>query len=147
MSRTVLIVDDDPTLRLLVKATLQDEQLVLEEAATGAQALLLVHQLDPDLVILDVSLPDISGLQVCRRLRANPLTRHVPVLMLSAHGQPDDREQGLIAGADAYLSKPFSPLQLLQLCESFLRQGSVLGLPRRVEPQCLFTGEFNHVNP
>lgn len=145
MNQTVLIVDDDPTLRLLVKATLQDEQVTLVEAATGAQALNLVYQINPDLVILDVSLPDMSGLHVCRRLRANPVTRRLPVIMLSAHGQPNDREQGLAAGADAYLGKPFSPLQLLQLCDSFLRQESALGLSLRARPLSLFTGEFNHV--
>jgi DNA-binding response OmpR family regulator len=145
MHQTVLIVDDDPTLRLLVKATLQDEQLTLEEAATGEQALRLVYQINPDLVILDVSLPDMSGLHVCRRLRANPVTRRVPVIMLSAHGQPDDREQGLAAGADAYLGKPFSPLQLLQLCELYLRHESVLGLSTRARSPGLFSGDFSHV--
>jgi CheY-like chemotaxis protein len=146
MYQTVLIVDDDPTLRLLVRATLQDEQLALQEAETGAQALMLVHQLHPDLIILDVGLPDVSGLHVCRRLRANPVTRRLPVLMLSAHGHPDDLEQGLAAGADAYLGKPFSPLQLLQLCESFLRPESALGALNGARPSRLFNGGFNHVS-
>lgn len=146
MYQTVLIVDDDPTLRLLVRATLCSERLTLEEASTGGQALMLVHQLHPDLILLDVSLPDVSGLHVCRRLRANPVTRRAPIVILSAHSQPEEREQGLAAGADAYLSKPFSPLQLLQICAALLRRESALGPSGRVMPDPLFAGDQNHVH-
>ncbi|MBI3762220.1 MAG: response regulator [Chloroflexi bacterium] len=121
MTRTVLIADDDASLRLLVSTTLADDSLELLEAPDGQQALALARQRRPDLILLDVSMPGLTGLEVCRALKANLPTARVPVVMLTAQGQDSDRERGLAAGAAAYLTKPFSPLQLLHLVEGLLK--------------------------
>lgn len=121
MPHTILIADDDPSLRLLVTTTLADDSLVLLEARDGTQALELARQERPDLILLDVAMPGLTGLEVCRALKAAAATAQLPVVMLTAQGQENDRERGLQAGAAAYLTKPFSPLQLLRLVEDLLR--------------------------
>ncbi len=121
MTRTVLIADDDASMRLLVSTTLADDSLELLEAQDGLQALALARKKRPHLILLDVAMPGLTGLEVCRALRADPPTARVPVVMLTAQGQESDRERGLAAGATAYLTKPFSPLQLLQLVEDLLK--------------------------
>ena len=112
---TVLIVDDEPNIVELVRLTLEDEHVRVVEAAAGAAALARAQAEKPDLVLLDVGLPDMSGLDVCRRLRRDPgfvLTR---IVMLTAMAQREDVASGLAAGADHYLTKPFSPVRLLTL--------------------------------
>ena len=141
MIRTVLIADDDASMRLLVSTTLADDSLELLEAQDGLQALALARKKRPHLILLDVAMPGLTGLEVCRALRADPPTARVPVVMLTAQGQESDRERGLAAGATAYLTKPFSPLQLLQLVEDLLKyevrtaasKGVQLNVPTEVE--------------
>jgi DNA-binding response OmpR family regulator len=109
-----LVVDDDLDIRELVGLVALRAGCEVIEAATGAEALASVQGVVPDIVILDVAMPGMSGLEVCERLRQDPATRHVPVLMLSAAARPVDHVAGLESGADLYLTKPFSPATLAE---------------------------------
>ena len=112
--KKILIVDDHADIRRLIHMTLEFEHYEIREAANGPEALEAISTLRPDLVLLDVMMPGgIDGLEVCRRIRATPELQDVRVILLSARGQARDREAGLQAGADSYLVKPFSPLQLI----------------------------------
>lgn len=114
---TILIAEDEPNVVELVRVTLEDQRVQVVAAPDGTSALELAARLQPDLVLLDVGLPDISGLEVCRRLRHDPATAATPVVMLTAAAQQADVAQGLAAGATLYLTKPFSPVRLLSLVE------------------------------
>ena len=112
--KKILIVDDHADIRRLIRLTLEFERYDIFEAADGKSALALAASSRPDVVLLDVMMPgDIDGLEVCRRIKADAALGGAKVIMLSARGQASDREAGLQAGADAYLVKPFSPLQLI----------------------------------
>ncbi len=112
--KKILIVDDHADIRKLIRMTLEFEEYEIHEAADGESAVEMAQAIDPDLVLLDVMMPGaFDGLEACRRIRALPALADVHVMLLSARGQARDREAGLQAGADAYLVKPFSPLQLI----------------------------------
>jgi len=112
--KKILIVDDHADIRRLIRLTLEFERYDIFEAADGKSALELATSNRPDVVLLDVMMPGaIDGLEVCRRIKADADLGNAKVIMLSARGQARDREAGLQAGADAYLVKPFSPLQLI----------------------------------
>src|SRR5205085_598010 len=117
---SVLIADDEPYVLELVRVTLEDERVRIVQAADGETALALADTLAIDLVLLDVHLPDLSGLDVCRALRAKPHLSAARIVMLTAAAQQDDVARGLAAGADEYLTKPFSPVRLLSLVEGLL---------------------------
>ena len=117
--RRVLLVEDDPTVREVAGDYLRSAGLVVDEAQDGFAALRAAERTPPDLVVLDRMLPGIDGLEVARRLRE---TRHVPIIMLTALGSTDDRIDGLEAGADDYLAKPFSPRELVLRVQSILRR-------------------------
>jgi two-component system phosphate regulon response regulator PhoB len=117
---TVMIVDDEPHVIELVRITLEDERIRVIAAADGETALARCLLCAPDLVLLDVNLPDLSGLEVCRRLRSEPRLATTHIVMLTAAAQHDDVARGLAAGADQYLTKPFSPVRLLCLVESLI---------------------------
>jgi DNA-binding response OmpR family regulator len=112
---TVLIVDDEPNIVELVRLTLEDDRVRVLDAADGATGLARAAADNPDIVLLDVGLPDMSGLDVCRRLRHDPRFAPTRIVMLTAMAQRDDVANGLAAGADHYLTKPFSPVRLLTL--------------------------------
>ena len=118
--RTVLIADDESSIRLLVHATIESDDYTVVEAADGAQALALAQELKPSLVLLDVQMPGQSGLEVLRSIKADPTLKATRVILLTSKGQERDIEVGLIAGADFYLTKPFSPLDLLTRVEEAL---------------------------
>lgn len=110
---TVVIADDDPDIRELIGlAVIKAGAVVGAAVGTGSQALAAVRSIGPDLVILDVSMPEMTGLDVCRALREDPSTARVRVLLLSAAVQAAAVAQGIAAGADAYAGKPFSPKKL-----------------------------------
>ena len=112
--KKILIVDDHADIRKLIRMTLEFEDYELLEAANGATAVSMVQELRPDLVLLDVMMPGaFDGLEACRRIRALPLPAPIHVMLLSACSHARDREAGRQAGADDYLIKPFSPLQLI----------------------------------
>ena len=117
---TVLIVDDEPNIVDLVRITLEDERLRVLEAPDAATALDVLASLQPDVVLLDVNLPDLSGLEVCRRIRGDASLARTKVVMLTAAAQREDVERGRAVGADEYLTKPFSPVRLLSLIEELL---------------------------
>jgi DNA-binding response OmpR family regulator len=114
---TVLIVDDEPNIVQLVRMTLQMASVRVLEAADGTTALDQALAATPDLILLDVDLPDLSGLEVCRRLKGEERMANTKIVMLTAAAQQDDIARGLAAGADQYLTKPFSPVRLLALVE------------------------------
>jgi DNA-binding response OmpR family regulator len=117
---SILIADDEPHIVDLVRVTLEDERVQVFEAGDGKTALAVAETVGIDLVLLDVHLPDRSGLDVCRTLRASPRLGGTRIVMLSAAAQHDDVARGLAAGADDYLTKPFSPLRLLTLVDRLL---------------------------
>ena len=117
---TILITDDEPHVVELVRVTLEDERVRVFEAADGATALALADEFEPELIFLDVNLPDLSGIEVCRRLRRQPRLSGSSIVMLTAAAQQDDISRGLAAGATQYLTKPFSPVRLLSLVEGLL---------------------------
>jgi two-component system, OmpR family, phosphate regulon response regulator PhoB len=114
----LLIADDEPAVRALVHATLEGDGYVILEAADGAEALELSRCEQPSLVLLDIMMPRLDGLEVCRQLKADPSTSGIVVVMLTAQAQERDRDRGLAAGANDYFTKPFSPLALLRMVES-----------------------------
>ncbi len=114
--KKILIVEDHADIRRLIRLTLEFEDCEIHEAPNAAAGLEAARRLRPDLVLMDVMMPGaLGGLDLCRALRADPALADTPVVMLSARGSSADREAGLAAGADAYLVKPFSPMQLLDL--------------------------------
>jgi DNA-binding response OmpR family regulator len=123
---TVLIADDEAHVVELVRVTLEDDRVRVVEASDGATALELAAELEPELIFLDVHLPDLSGLEVCRRLRREPALAGVRIVMLTAAAQQDDIARGLSAGASHYLTKPFSPVRLLSLVEGLLPRAAWL---------------------
>ena len=122
---TILVVDDEPPILELVRYTLEDEQIRVLEAADGVQALEVAHAARPDLILLDVQMPRLDGLEVCRRLRADTALGGTRIVMLTAAGQDADRARGLAAGADDYLTKPFSPLALFTLVRFLLPEATL----------------------
>ena len=112
--RKILVCDDDANIRNIMDFSLEAEGFSVVAAADGPEALQLVLSEHPDLVILDVMMPGSDGLSVCRELKDNPATRHIPVLLLTAKTGKGDREAGLAAGADDYITKPFSPQRLVE---------------------------------
>ncbi len=117
---TILVVDDEPPIVDLVRFTLEDADVRVIEASDGVEALVVARQAVPDLVLLDVQMPRLDGFEVCRQLRREPALARIPVVMLTAAGQEADRARGRAAGADEYLTKPFSPLALLALVEALV---------------------------
>ena len=118
--RTILIVDDEPQVLTLVRVTLEDDSLTIVEAVNGLDALSVAERARPQLVLLDVRMPHVDGFEVCRRLKTDPRFASPKIVMLTASGQEADRALGKAAGADEYLTKPFSPLALLDLVRSLL---------------------------
>mgnify|MGYP005752987997 CR=1 FL=1 len=120
--KKILVVEDHADIRKLVRLTLELGNYDIHEAASGPQGVEAAADCIPDVVLLDVMMPgEYDGLEACRRIKANPALSHAKVLMLTARGQSSDQEAGLNAGADAYLAKPFSPLQLIETIEQHLR--------------------------
>lgn len=124
MAKRILVVDDDPTALRLIGYSLQQEGYDVLTAANGLDGLAQARQLHPDLVILDIMMPDLDGFEVCRRLRADPATRRLPVLMLTAKGQVADKVAGFRAGADDYLVKPADPGELVARVAALLTRAS-----------------------
>lgn len=125
MTARVLIVDDIPTNVRLLEARLTAEYYEVLTASSGPEALEICRTQDVDIILLDVMMPDMDGFEVCRRLKADPKTHHVPVLMITALDQPSDRVQGLDVGADDFLTKPVDDTQLMARVKSLVRLKSL----------------------
>jgi CheY-like chemotaxis protein len=110
----LLIADDEPPVRKLIRVTLEGEDFAILEASDGVEALTIARIELPTLLLLDVMMPGMDGVEVCRQLKADPDTKGIVVLLLTALTQKADRERGLAAGADGWFTKPFSPLALLR---------------------------------
>jgi two-component system, OmpR family, phosphate regulon response regulator PhoB len=128
MGAKILIVEDEAALVVLLRYNLEAEGHVVSVATTGEEAKLLLAEERPDLVILDWMLPGLSGIEICRQIRAKPETRDLPVIMLTARGEEGDRIRGLATGADDYVVKPFSVAELMARVKAILRRA----VPERV---------------
>ena len=123
MSRPrMLLVEDDPAIAELLKWHFGREEFEVVQTPDGEEALLLAQETPPDIVLLDWMVEGLSGLEVCRRLRRSPGTANVPIIMLTARGEEEDRVRGLETGADDYVTKPFSPRELVARVNAVLRR-------------------------
>jgi two-component system phosphate regulon response regulator PhoB len=122
LSPFVLVVEDEDALATLLQYNLEKEGYQVALAADGEEALMLVDERLPDLVVLDWMLPKISGIELCRRLRGRSETRNMPIMMLTARGEESDRIRGLDTGADDYVTKPFSMTELAARIRAVLRR-------------------------
>jgi two-component system, OmpR family, alkaline phosphatase synthesis response regulator PhoP len=119
VSARILIVEDHPTMREAMRLVLEGEGFDIDEASDGAQALSAVHQQPPDLVLLDMSIPGVSGPDVLAAVKRDPTTAEVRVIVVTATGE-EGRAAAMAGGADHYFTKPFSPIALLQAVEEVL---------------------------
>jgi CheY-like chemotaxis protein len=120
-SNVVLVADDEPNLRLLVRATIESHDYAVIEAADGDEAWRLLKAHRPAMALLDIRMPGRTGLDLVRAIRADPELSKMVVVLLTSKSEAEDIQAGLAAGADRYLTKPFSPLQLLTIVEEGLR--------------------------
>ncbi len=116
----ILIADDEASLRFLIHETIADPALQILEARDGPEALRIARSQHPRMILLDVAMPGLSGVEVCQQLKADPTTSDIQIVMLTAHSQTKDRAQALAAGADHFITKPFSPTQLFELVDKIL---------------------------
>src|SRR5918994_5051091 len=121
MSARVLFGDDAPANVKLLEARLSAEYFDVTSASNGTEALAIAERGECDIVLLDVMMPDMDGFEVCRRLKSNPSTHHIPVVMVTALDQPSDRVRGLEAGADDFLTKPVNDIALIARVRSLVR--------------------------
>ncbi|MHB1529119.1 MAG: phosphate regulon transcriptional regulator PhoB [Acidiferrobacteraceae bacterium] len=126
MHGKILIVDDEAAIRALVRMTLHKADYACIEASGVNEARRCIVRDPPDLVLLDWMLPEISGADYARQLRREPLTRHLPIIMLTARSAEDDKIRGLDSGVDDYVTKPFSPRELLARIKALLRRAAPL---------------------
>ncbi len=118
----VLLVEDEPAQRTVLAYNLEAEGFAVTQADNGEDAMVLVEEEDPDIIILDWMMPKVSGIEVCRRLKMRPETRGIPIIMLSARAEEVDRIRGLETGADDYVIKPYSVLELMARARAQLRR-------------------------
>ncbi len=118
---TVLVVEDSVTQREMITDLLKGSGLSVSIATDGVEALEHIEGHRPDLVVLDIVMPRMNGYEVCRRIKADPKTQHVPVVMCSSKGEEFDRYWGMKQGADAYIAKPFQPTELVGTVKQLLR--------------------------
>jgi len=124
MTARILIVEDEEPLTLLLRYNLEAEGYTVEVAMRGDDAEVKISESPPDLVVLDWMLPGLSGIELCRRLRARPATARLPIIMLTARGEEGERVRGLATGADDYIVKPFSLPELIARIGALLRRAS-----------------------
>ncbi len=122
MDATILVIDDEAPILALLRYNLDKAGFRVIEASDGQEALTLIREQSPDLMVLDWMLPSLSGIEVCRQVRRDPDFRNLPIIMLTARGEEQDRVRGLEVGADDYLPKPFSPAELLARIRAVLRR-------------------------
>jgi DNA-binding response OmpR family regulator len=120
MSRTVLVADDEPNIVISLEFLLQQEGYRVQVAHDGQEAWEAIQRQPPDLVLLDVMMPRLSGFDVCQKIRENPAWQQLPIIMLTAKGREVEVSKGLALGADAYISKPFSTQELLAQVRALL---------------------------
>jgi DNA-binding response OmpR family regulator len=119
--RNVLIVDDEPHIVNLVRLTLDQQRYSVHGAYTGREALKITENITPDIIIVDIMMPGVNGYELCEAFRSNKKTRDVPIIILSAKGQMNDKLHAIDVGADDYMTKPFDPLELEKRIRQNLR--------------------------
>lgn len=132
MAERILLVDDEPDLLELVRVNLDGAGFSVETAEGGREALASIRRSPPDLIVLDLMLPDVSGTEICRQVRADARLAEIPIIMLTAKADEVDRVVGLELGADDYVTKPFSPRELTLRVRAILRRRGVRPAPSRV---------------
>ncbi|OIO38509.1 MAG: hypothetical protein AUJ75_02655 [Candidatus Omnitrophica bacterium CG1_02_49_10] len=120
----ILIVDDDPDIRDVLKLILSGEGYDVYEASNGEEALIRLYKEPPELMIVDYKMPGISGGEVCKKIKADILLAHIPIIMLTARGEVQDKVRGIDEGADDYMVKPFEPVELLARVKMIMRRSS-----------------------
>ena len=145
MSATVLVVDDEKDLVDLVRYHLEKDGLKCLEARDGEAALQVARERTPDLIVLDLMLPGVDGLEVCRKLRKDPKTSSVAIIILTAKAEEVDRIVGLEMGADDYMVKPFSPRELVARVKAVLRRGQPQDQPALTQVGTLLVDEGKHL--
>jgi two-component system phosphate regulon response regulator PhoB len=143
MSQLIVVIEDEEDIRELIRYNLDKEGYRVLVANSGEEGLELVVNSMPDLIVLDLMLPGIDGLQVCRQLKADPKTRNIPVVMVTARGEEPDVVSGLELGAEDYVSKPFSPKVLAARVRTVLRRSQA----GEADPQAILRHEQLLVNP
>jgi two-component system phosphate regulon response regulator PhoB len=118
----ILLIEDDQSLTELIRYNLEANNFEVTSAQDGEEGLLQAEEMPPDLILLDWMLPNLSGIEICRRLRRGAETAHVPIIMLTARAEESDRIRGLDTGADDYVTKPFSPRELIARIQAVLRR-------------------------
>ncbi len=118
---TVLVVEDSPAQQAMIADLLKGSGLDVTSASDGVEALEQIQGHRPDLIVLDIVMPRMNGYEVCRRLKADPKTQHLPIVMCSSKGEEFDRYWGMKQGADAYIAKPFQPTELVGTVKQLLR--------------------------
>jgi len=143
-AKTVLIVDDEAPIREMIAVALEmaDYRVLEADNAQAAHAMVVDHQ--PDLVLLDWMMPGTSGIELARRLKREPTTAELPIIMLTAKGEEDNKIQGLEAGADDYITKPFSPRELVARLKAVLRRATPQGVEEAVEVDGLLLDPVSH---
>jgi two-component system alkaline phosphatase synthesis response regulator PhoP len=143
MSQLIVVIEDEEDIRELIRYNLDKEGYRVLVANSGEEGLELVVNSMPDLIVLDLMLPGIDGLQVCRQLKADPKTRNIPVVMVTARGEEPDVVSGLELGAEDYVSKPFSPKVLAARVRTVMRRSQA----GEADPQAILRHEQLLVNP
>ena len=124
MSKTILIADDEPNIVAAIEFLLKQRGYEVHTAADGSEALQAIERIVPDLIVLDVMMPQTSGYEVCQAIRSRPDWRHIKVVMLSAKGRDAEVNKGMAMGADLYVTKPFSTRDLMAKIETLLAGGA-----------------------
>ena len=140
----VLVVEDEPAQREVLAYNLEAEGFKVSRAETGDEALLLVDEETPDIIVLDWMLPGVSGIEVCRRVKSKSETRAIPIIMLSARSEEVDRVRGLETGADDYVIKPYSVVELMARVRSQLRRTRPTTVGQRLEFQDIILDAETH---
>ncbi len=122
MSSDILVVEDEPAIQELIAVNLEHAGHRVQRAHSGAEADALIREVKPDLILLDWMLPDVAGTVLARKLRADTRSKDIPIIMLTARAQEQDKIEGLDAGADDYITKPFSPKELMARIKAVLRR-------------------------
>jgi two-component system phosphate regulon response regulator PhoB len=140
----VLVVEDEPAQREVLAYNLEAEGFSVSRAENGEEALMLVDEAAPDVIVLDWMMPNLSGIEVCRRLKIRPETRGIPIIMLSARSEEVDRVRGLETGADDYVIKPFSVVELMARVRSQLRRVRPAATGERLEYEDIVLDATTH---
>ncbi|GGX67843.1 phosphate regulon transcriptional regulator PhoB [Saccharospirillum salsuginis] len=143
-SRSILIVDDESAIREVIAAALEMAGYRTLEAADATEAHSLVVDQKPDLILLDWMMPNVSGIELARRLKRDPMTAEIPIILLTAKGEEDHKVTGLEAGADDYITKPFSPRELVARLKAVLRRATPAGIEEPIDIRGLVLDPNSH---